>query len=316
MPPPVQHPLPCVPQARDFLNELLQVAASDGTVHNKPTYAEGRWRMGFDTVKGNVRGQNEDYVLGFEVHRRQVLILADGCGGTPFGQRASFLAVREAALSVIQEYGCAPAADVPGETAVAWKALRHAAHALSREGDKLNVSEVHDGLRTTLVVVIAGERQYGIAYAGDGGGLILRASGKSENFLKPQKVNSIQNLLATSLGPTIVGEPVSLTVDRLPGDVLMAGTDGIFDRVDGTFVTAVLQTCINADGDLPEVVATVLRELTEYKDVEGYVVDDNCTFGILSDATPPRLPRGFWCISPSAASAGAGTTPTGAQTVV
>lgn len=77
-----------------------------------------------------------------------------------------------------------------------------------------------------------GGGDFGYGYIGDGGGCLLRSSGEIFHFLKPQKadVNDL-NVLSASLGPTIDGEPVFGMINRVVGDLVIVGTDGVFDKV-------------------------------------------------------------------------------------
>lgn len=278
--------------------QMAEIIASAGKaphIRVKPTSPGGAWDLGLATIKGNVRTENQDYGLCFQTAEHDVLVVADGCGGIPHGQRASYLAAVNAAISVIRSYGTAPRWHSPHVKDVAVKAIMDAAHGLALEGDKLNITDVRGGLRTTLIVVVGNKREIGYAYIGDGGGCVVQPNGEVKHFLEPQKANGhAMNVLAASLGPSMEGEPVSGVLKREAGDLLLVGTDGIFDRVEAMFPKDVLRGCIQYQGDLQKAAEHIVEELASFKDAAGYICDDNLTLGIMGDGTNPKLPHGFW----------------------
>lgn len=253
------------------------------------------WRIGLATSKGNVRSENQDYGLCFEIGGHDVLVVADGCGGLPHGQIAAYLAALSAAVSVVRTYGMTPQWHSSHVEDIAAKAITAAAHRLAVEGDKLNINDLRGGLRTTLIVVVGNKREFGYAYIGDGGGCVISATGEVNQFLTPQKASDLAlNVLAASLGPMMEGEPVTGVMERRTGDVLIVGTDGVFDRVDSIFPKDVLRGCIQYKGDLQKTAEHIVEELAFFQDSAGYVCDDNLTLGIMGDGTKPKLSQGFW----------------------
>jgi len=285
-----------IPSMREQLDMMIAAVAKLKRFRVRIRHPEGPWTMGLATTRGNVRAENQDYGLGFQMDDDHgVLIVADGCGGVPFGQRAAYVAAVAAAASVVQTYGTAPLLFTPYVEDAAAHAIVAAAHRLAVEGDKLNVSDLRGGLRTTLIVLVGSRRGIGYAYIGDGGGCVVRASGAVESFLTPQKASPLAlNVLAASLGPSIEGEFVTGTIKRMPGDLVIVGTDGVFDRVGPDFPKDVLRGCIQFEGDLQATADRIVEELAAFKDSAGFVCDDNLTVGLLGDRTAPRLPKGFW----------------------
>jgi serine/threonine protein phosphatase PrpC len=290
-----------VPGMREQLDVMIKAAAKMKRFRVRLRHPEGAWTMGLATTKGNVRTENQDFGLCFQINDDyDVLIVADGCGGVPHGQRAAYLASASAAASVVQTYGTTPLLFAPHIEEAAAQAIKDAAHRLAAEGDKLNVTESRDGLRTTLIVLVGNRREIAFAYIGDGGGCVLRASGAVESFLTPQKASALaMNVLAASLGPTIEGEFVVGTIKRMPGDLVLVGSDGIFDRVGSGFPKDVLRGCIQFNGDLQATADRIVEELAAFKDDAGFVCDDNATLGLMGDGTAPRLSQGFWFTAPS-----------------
>jgi serine/threonine protein phosphatase PrpC len=292
---PVQQPK-CdeVRQPAEQLSRFLEATRRCKHLRIKPELAGRPWQMGFACQKGNVRPQNQDYGFSFLIGGRQVLILADGCGGTPHGQRAAYLAVVEAACSVAKTFGGASWQSCDPQL-VAQQALLDASSRLVKEGAKFGLLNPEDGLRTTLIVLIANNSDVGHAYIGDGGGCIVRTSGAVERFLTPQKASPDQpNVLAASLGPQMQGEPVVGTIRRQAGDLVLVGTDGVFDRVEESFPKDVLRAAIQFNGDLGTTAERIIEELAAKQDELGFICDDNLTLGIMGDGSAPVLAAGFW----------------------
>lgn len=289
---PQERPLP---SPSEKMRDIINAAEKLVHIRVKPQNTSRPWSLGLATAKGNVRSENQDYGLCLQTDRHDVLIVADGCGGIPHGQRAAYLAAVSAAVSVLNSYGRSPLWYAPHVKNAAEKAIRDAAHRLTVEGDKLNVTDINGGLRTTLIVVVGNKREIGYAYIGDGGGCIIRSSGEIINFLEPQKANEFAaNVLAASLGPMIEGEPIKGLLKRESGDLLIIGTDGVFDRVDEAFPKDVLRACIHYKGDLQKASEQIIDELASFQDSAGYICDDNLTLGIVGDGSAPKLSFGFW----------------------
>jgi serine/threonine protein phosphatase PrpC len=284
-----------VPSPAEQMDVIIREAAEFRHLRVKPKVASDPWAMGLATMQGHVRSENQDYGLCFDIGGYDVLVIADGCGGVPHGQRASYLAVVSAAVSVVRSLNTASRSFTQHLEDTAAGAIMKAAHRLAVEGDKMNITDVRGGLRTTLIVVIASRCEVGYAYIGDGGGWVVRPSGEVQRFLQPQKASEFgDNVLAASLGPTMEGEPVVGVLPRGAGDLLVVGTDGVFDRVTNGFAKDVLRGAIERHGDLQATAEQVTSELAAFKDEAGYVCDDNLTLGILGDRAAPKLAPGFW----------------------
>ncbi len=195
------------------------------------------------------RDENQDYACQFQVvhssgRQDDCILVADGCGGHPGGREASCLAVRAASEFLCENRQLAPAERVRG-------AISAASQALIQAGTHWD----SNALRTTLIVVIADDKQYSLAWIGDGGIDLRRASGQWMSLLVAHK-SGAQNLLSASLGPDQVGQPSFATAQRLAGDQLFVGSDGVFEVYDDPaafwgawFESAVVQrapqTCLN-----------------------------------------------------------------------
>jgi serine/threonine protein phosphatase PrpC len=252
------------------------------------------WSIGTATKTGNVRSENQDVCRAFQINGHDVLLVADGCGGLPHGGKAASLTVSCAEaflLTVLQTEG----KRIPLKT-VALRAILKSAQELSKEARLMNIHDVAGGLRSTLIVVVAGATEAGYAYIGDGGGIVLKSNGEIKNFLKPQKASATAlNVLSASLGPDLQGWPRCGTLPREKGDLIIAGTDGIFDRIQDlqTFAKNVLYYCVRNAGDLFQVAAFVTEEMISFRDDAGYVCDDNVSLGLIGNGQPV-LSSGFW----------------------
>ncbi len=270
--------------------EALVAAASARGLSPLPRAPKGSWGAGIASIPGNVRPENQDAAIAFEMGTTQVIVVADGLGGLPRGQEAARLAVGHAALSAASSLATPKAASLP--QLVAARALLDAAAALSGRALAAGYGTGRDGFRTTLIVIVATPTTYGYAYLGDGGGIVLRASGAAEAFLVPQKSDGLANVVAGSLGPILQGSPAAGLLDRRPGDVLLVGTDGVFDRVPDTFAATVSQALHANGGDAQRVAALAVADLAAAVDGTGYICDDNLSFAILCTPAPSAVASG------------------------
>lgn len=275
-----------VPEPSEQLTWMLDWASRSARIRVKPQHTAGPWRLGFACVTGPVRAKNEDYALCFSVNEHDVLVAADGCGGMDHGQYASYVAASAAAVKLVGIYGSDPKS-LPDPQAAASIAVRAASSQLSVEADRSGITDFSAGMRTTLIVVVANRDEVGYAYIGDGGACVVRSSGETMSFLEPQKADGMANVLSGSLGPEIQGDPVAGRFPRRPGDLVIVGTDGVFDRVQATFPNEIARLAALKQGDLTRVAQEVLRDFGSIKDDLGFVCDDNMSLLILGDGRPP-----------------------------
>jgi serine/threonine protein phosphatase PrpC/tetrahydromethanopterin S-methyltransferase subunit G len=259
------------------------------TVKNKIKYPANKIAVG--TTKGNVRSENQDFCMAFETKRFQLMIMADGLGGVSHGREAAQIASASAALSILKRLCILKKIkDCDAEMAVR-NSFESASKNLDNISDMLGVKNPNQGFRTTLIIVLALPSHYIWGYIGDGGLVILRATGQQECLLIPQKADpQSPNILAASLGPIIEGSAIFGITAHHPGDLVLCGTDGIFDRVSSTtFSPDILRAVIEHNGDLDKVVHLILEELSGSKDEFGYVCDDNMSLGLIRDDTLAKL---------------------------
>lgn len=234
--------------------------------------------------KGNFRSDNQDFHIALQLGDVTALLVADGCGGLPYGAYAAYMAVREAAGHLIR-CGCGHTVDdiVP----LARETLFKASAAMEQIAATAT-PPIQEGFRTTLIVILADSKRYAFAYAGDGGGMVIRKTGEIEKFLFPQKHPDYSNVLMTSLGPTLEGEPASGAIPRYPGDLLLAGSDGVWDYADEFFPPAVAQYLAKAQGDLPATCMRAVDELAEFTHNGCHICTDNLTLGLIATSLTPE----------------------------
>ena len=173
------------------------------------------------SVTGN-NSENQDYGLAFDFTSTalgpiQVAIISDGCGGHFGGRSAAYTSVsaclehllRSSERNLIDAAkGCIEAAS------------QHVANVGTQMWGP-------NDFRCTLIVLLANQSEYSLAYIGDGGADVRRADGTWERLLTPQQ-DPNTGWLTGSLGPSPYGNYVLKTLDRKQGDFLVAGTDGIY----------------------------------------------------------------------------------------
>ncbi|MEA3445136.1 MAG: protein phosphatase 2C domain-containing protein, partial [Bacteroidota bacterium] len=198
-------PIPeIIPIPDEFISGLISRTNEIPDIIHKPHISSKSWSSSANTIKGNVRKENQDYAICFNINDYQVSILADGVGGLSGGKRAAFNAVRASAILLVQSLGRNNQFLTKGLDTLALDCIKAASYQLAMEGDRYNIG--HKGLRTTLIVIIAGKDSIGYAYIGDGGGCLVLESSEIIHFIKPQKVEGKPlNYLSASLGPTIHG---------------------------------------------------------------------------------------------------------------
>lgn len=252
-------------------------------------------RVGFVTLQGNVRARNEDRGFGFVINDRALLIIADGMGGLVGGDIAADLAVNAAAARAIEIYGGAAAKNLDSAS-VAAISLGAAQRQIMRKVTAHKCRELAEGCRTTMIVVVVDStrKRLGYAYIGDGGGCVRRAAGHVEHFVEPMKDQPGSNAIFGSLGPELDGEIASGSLDIYPGDLVLAGTDGVFDRVAADDLAAGITAAIaECGGNLQEAVELLVGDFVNQRDERGFLVDDNASLGVIaipkSEAEPVAL---------------------------
>jgi serine/threonine protein phosphatase PrpC len=281
--------------SRGILLRLIRICGSL-QLKLQPVRHNAAWTLGLASTTGPVRTRNEDCGTAFEIGDYRAVVIADGCGGHPLGAEASRFAVEAASMSIVNHVNQRTSGEPGSAESIASQAVNGAADSLAAHARSMGLAE-KDALRTTLIVVIVTEHEVGFCHIGDGGGVVLRSSGTMESFIHPQKGDQ-PNVLTGWLGPVMGGRPVAGTLRRDPGDFIVIGSDGIFDRVPSRFVKDLLRAAVGANGRLDSVASSVLHEMSRITDSGGAIADDNMTLAIVGPGKPPVLARDFWRTEP------------------
>jgi serine/threonine protein phosphatase PrpC len=243
------------------------------------------WTIGVATDQGRVRQRNEDAGAAFPLGELSVAIVADGLGGMPDGQAASALAVRVAERALRRAWRIAGASGNPAPAMLLHAAFAAVSARLAVEGLRRGFRTPRDGLCTTMIIVIATERRFVFGYIGDGGIVAVAADGEVRALMAPQKADGdALNRLAACLGPFPHGAPVFGSAARAPGDVLIAVSDGVADRVQPRFYAdMVLRQVRRCGGDMSQGAARVLAILAAHREGEEHRFDDNMTLALIGD---------------------------------
>ena len=271
------------PKGKDDLSWLNSM---DHSIH--APIAAPPWSPGSATITGNVRNENQDAVTVFRAGACQVALCADGLGGLPHGAEASRLALETAAnlLRAQLEDGLLPTPEKLRDRAKS--ALCEAQRAIEKRAMQMDLKG-NGGLRTTLIVLIGSESHWAYAYAGDGFGISisgLPGEPRIYPWLEPQKGNSPSEV-ACSLGPNLEGTPRRGLLERIPGEMMVLGSDGIGDRVDlESYGEELARLAWRGGGDLQGICESQLAELASYRNEAGdYIFDDNLSMAILGTAS-------------------------------
>ena len=267
------------------------------------------WSTDLRSHRGNVRSRNEDFALGFRFHEHDVVLVADGCGGVPYGFQASRIAACAAALKLVDRWPVKATVAVACEDAMR-EAFTFASAQLAEAAPIYAAPDDEQALlQTTLIIAVASSSRLTMGYIGDGGAVLVRPQeGTEERILQPMKADGgAQNILAGALGPQTLGEPSIETIERRAGDLLLMGTDGIWDYVPESFSKQLIREAVVRGGRLGETLDAALELLAGHQDDLGHVCTDNLTLAVVApDHRAPRFGPGFWAAGEPAPTASPG----------
>jgi serine/threonine protein phosphatase PrpC len=256
--------------------------ASDQGLQLLPTMSD---HVAVATDRGP-RQSNQDCGLAFAVTSQEpweVLVLADGCGGSPNAADASRIAVRAAAESIllsINDDAQLAWACHPQEVAI--RSIMDAQSALAVEAKRQDLPR--KALRTTLICIVQKHRTVGYAHVGDGGGVLGAGLDNCQEFLVPQKSHGRNNVLRAALGPDMIGGPRAGTLEMASDHhMIIAGSDGVFDLYEPSDVLESVGRCVReANEDLQAVATGFIQALAAQTDEKGdLLASDNITRGIM-----------------------------------
>lgn len=190
---------------------------------------------------GLVRQINEDVcAVHPEFEPMQLILVADGIGGASAGEVASQLAADAVSRYVhqgLQSNGFDPVTLMRDAVATANSKVWNAAKA----------NEDYEGMGTTLVAALFGERQVVFAHVGDSRGYVfhtnyLRQVTRDHSLvaelvrrgqLTPEEAahHPQRNVVTRSLGTTNASQVDVDVINWAPGDALLLCTDGLTDLV-------------------------------------------------------------------------------------
>lgn len=236
--------------------------------------------LGACSITGAVRETNQDRVLVEHLDGVDVLVVADGLGGLPRGGEAAHEASRfalERLRSELPKSATCPEGIRTLLLGVLWESASH----LARHAHAQGWGDPSDGFRTTLILVAATPTLYVTAWVGDGGVFVCRDDALLA-LLEPHKSPESPDVLDASLGPRSDGRPSWAMTRRLPGDLLVAATDGVADLFDAELLTSVRGCLTACDGDAARAAEVLVENLANARDTLGPRFTDNLTVALLT----------------------------------
>jgi len=202
--------------------------------------------------RGRKRPSNED-AFGYSVEHG-VYVVCDGMGGAAAGEIASSLAVDELMRLLVAEE---PGSLTPEHAAEAVAAANHAIFARSQRNPKLA------GMGTTLVALIAAERQVRILNVGDSRGYRMRKGELQqitedhslvEEQVRMGKMNPaealrspLRNVITRALGTQSQVTPDVFAMEAEPGDVYLLCSDGLTREISDRLIESLLRLDLPLD---------------------------------------------------------------------
>jgi PPM family protein phosphatase len=223
---------------------------SDGRSHL--TTALVQYTAAAVSDRGRKRPSNED-AFGYSVEHG-VYVVCDGMGGAAAGEIASSLAVDEMMRLLVAEEPGAPAAE---DAVKAVAAANQAIYTRSRRNPKLA------GMGTTMVALIAAERQVWMLNVGDSRGYRLRNAGlqqvTEDHSLVEEQVrmgrmnrtealrSPLRNVITRALGTQIQVTPDVFALEAEPGDLYLLCSDGLTREISDRLIESLLRLDLPLD---------------------------------------------------------------------
>jgi len=223
-----------------------------------------RIRIKAVTHVGKVRVNNEDF------HHvdpdLNLIIVADGVGGRPYGEVASKLAV-ESCYHYLSE-------ENPPDLSGDYDFTKETGNAIKYANEKVialqNNEPIFKNMGTTLSCLAIHQDQACFSYVGDSRIYLLRPQtsellpltkdhtmdkSKIDKELAPDLYKRASSILTRMVGSFLLLSPDSGSVELQDGDILLACTDGLSDMVKDEFL---LEYAIKCAGDLEALAAKLL----------------------------------------------------------
>jgi len=196
--------------------------------------------------RGRKRPSNED-AFGYSVEHG-VYVVCDGMGGAAAGEIASSLAVDEMMRVLVAE---APAAPTAENAAKAIAAANQAIFARSQRNPKLA------GMGTTLVALVAAERQVWVMNVGDSRAYRMRNAelhqitedhSLVEEQVRMGRMNQaealrspLRNVITRALGTQNIVTPDVFAMEAEPGDLYLLCSDGLTREISDRLIESLLR---------------------------------------------------------------------------
>lgn len=229
-----------------------------------------------------MRESNQDRVYTTRLGGCEVVVVADGLGGLPRGEEAAEFAASQALLRLRRKLPSmlrlGPAAVRTLLVATIWSV----AVAMARDAARRGLHPDADGFRSTLVVLVALPDAYAVAWVGDGGVVVVRVSGEVVQLVVPHKSMTSPDILDASLGPEIEGRPGWAIAPRLPGDLVLAATDGIADALTPDLIADAQQALERAGRHARRAARAVVEDIAATGEIT-----DNLSLALITTSTSP-----------------------------
>jgi hypothetical protein len=264
-------------QMKGKIRKILSILRRRSTVLRPP---ETRKTKTLDNSLSNIvaiatheglKTKNEDRVLSRSSQAFSFVILADGLGGRPHGEKAAQTAVdvfRDELVTIEQEKGSVEFGDM--------KAIYETA------ASRLRTIIKGKGGKTTLICIIERTGDFIISYLGDGQVYLMR--GDTEMGIPLMITHRTKGLLGGTLGPEMTAQPVTMQISKAfrSGEIIVAGTDGVFNpeigRVRPNLLIEFVSFFRDKYGLMPDndILAEFLNHLHDLN-----LLEDNASLGLI-----------------------------------
>ncbi len=239
--------------------------------------------VGVYSAKGQMRSDNEDRALAFNIGARACLIIAEGCDGHKQRKRAAGIAAYAAAQNLSDSLVHVPPTEPADVEALTAQAVKAAQDAL--EQVKATDHSIKDGdLATSLTVVVLDGNNLGYSYLGNGGLYFRRAFNASIRALE-KPMRDATGFVTASVSADRRDAPKTGSFRIEPDDLVIAttyGTTGLVPEL-GLFGDAVDDSRKEHGNDLQQCAQATVLDLASKKNSLGAAfIVDNVTVGVVS----------------------------------
>lgn len=215
---------------------------------------------------------NEDMVGSGSSQGLNYIILADGLGGYPHGRDAAQVAVKTFKREVEKI--------IARKKIIKYNDIKPMYRKTSVKVKKL--ARNSQGWKTTIICVIERPDDFLVSYLGDGQVYLVR--GDTESAVPLMVGHRVKGLLGGVLGPEITAEPIIIQISKAfrSGEIIVAGTDGIFNQEIYTKKPNLLTdliSCLQNRFTMKEPNDILIRYLDQLH--VHHLLDDNASLGVI-----------------------------------